>query len=541
MAIDLHMFYESISHSPTAPTSRPPPVGADPSQAPTPEAQSAIPALARALANANPAAAAALLQHDRETDREEQERNRVRNLWDNLRQRLVNGRGRNPPPHLPIPVGGTAPARERSGGEHAIPDALFSELARAFNLNHPHDEMATDEPFEDQLQRVESGDMPVPEEENRPEEAPPGSFERFLIDLQVDLRTALSRGDGESEVSTGASPEASSMPTIVVDAPASPGSESDRPEPEQSTDGNASRSDAPNTPDAILDISGSAQQGAAVTNNGGDSTSAANRTESERTDNNEPNASSPVNGDGDATTSLPSPPRSTTAQAGSADQAAASSNERANAQRAGGISWWRTYRFPPMRLNARPQSASSTAATQPANPLDPNAPSVPSPPTQDTSTPSTTQSGTSATASQEQLVVPVIVVGLQSISGSRTRANGTRANAAQRTTNSVPPQAPPQLDTDAPPSTPTSAQQEGWRSRAARAFGGIGRRSASADPIENRRESAPDSGSRTFFIYVFGGETNSSLTNCILFDTFCKRILSSESSHGYWIWKLGFV
>ncbi len=129
------MFCELISSLPlAAPTSRPPPVGGVPGQAPIGEPPSAIPALARALANANPAAAAALLQHDRDMDREEQERNRVRNLWDNLRQRLVTGRGRNQPPLPQIP-GGASPARERTGNEHAIPDALFSELARAFNLN----------------------------------------------------------------------------------------------------------------------------------------------------------------------------------------------------------------------------------------------------------------------------------------------------------------------------------------------------------------------------------------------------------------------
>ncbi len=46
------------------------------------------------------------------------------------------------------------------------------------------------------------------------------------------------------------------------------------------------------------------------------------------------------------------------------------------------------------------------------------------------------------------MVVPVIVVGLQSINGSRTRANG---NGAQRNSTSASPQAIPQPDSESCP------------------------------------------------------------------------------------------
>lgn len=493
------MFCELISSLPlAAPTSRPPPVGGVPGQAPIGEPPSAIPALARALANANPAAAAALLQHDRDMDREEQERNRVRNLWDNLRQRLVTGRGRNQPPLPQIP-GGASPARERTGNEHAIPDALFSELARAFNLNSPHDDMQPDEPFEDQLQRVESGDMPIPEEENI-EEAPPGSFERFLIDLQVDLRTALSRNDGENEPTTGPSREPASSPVAAVNAPTSTGSAlaASRPESEQSPESQAARSEMPGMSEAVLDISPSTEHDSAVTSDGEDSDTRARRMESEPSVLNATNTVS--EGTDSMATSLPA--LSNIAEpASSTDEGATTSNERINAQRAG-ISWWRTYRFPPMRLNPRPQGAAPTGAAQSVN-----SPSLPeSTSTQENGTPSTSEGGVASTSesAQEHMVVPVIVVGLQSINGSRTRANG---NGAQRNSTSASPQAIPQPDSESVPSTPTAAQQDGWRSRAARAFGGLGRRSASADPLDNRREPT-ESGSRTFFIYVFGGGTS---------------------------------
>lgn len=525
------MFNESFSHLSIAPTSRPPPVEAEPSLTPTADTQSPIPALARALANANPAAAAALLQNDMD-----QERNRVRNLWDNLRQRLVNGRGRNQPPQVPIPVGGPAPARP--GGEHAIPDALFSELARAFNLNHPHDEMQADEPFEEQLQRVESGE-PLPEEETRPEEAPPGSFERFLIDLQVDLRTALSRGDGESEASTAASREGSATPAIVVDAPpdselVTPQSQSDPP-----TDGLVTQPEVPSS--SVLDISSNGQQDATVAVNAEEtnSASAAPSSESERADSNSVNALNEIIGEANpVSASLLTPPQPAAAQASTIGQGATASIERTNAQRSS-ISWWRTYRFPPMTLSSRPPNAASPTTTQPASTLGATAIPVPSTTQQESATPSADTSAPSTTASEqahEHLVVPVIVVGLQSINGSRTRSN-----AALRNANLVPPQASPRGDNDAPPATPTTAQQEGWRSRAARAFGGIGRRSASADPLEPRRETAADNGSRTFFIYVFGGQLNSSAYICFSPNTIYERILSSESSHGDWVRKLRFL
>ncbi|KAH8114586.1 hypothetical protein DFH11DRAFT_172734 [Phellopilus nigrolimitatus] len=172
-------------------------------------AGSAIPALARALASANPTAAAAIAQRDRERDREENERNRVRTLWESLRERLVHGRGGRElvpgsetagfsrPGGLPTSASG----REQGADGSVIPDPLFSELARAFNLGPSQEERRAESQNAHVTPSVgeanfsastQSQDTRVRREV---EDAPPDSFERFLVDLQVDLRIALTRMD----------------------------------------------------------------------------------------------------------------------------------------------------------------------------------------------------------------------------------------------------------------------------------------------------------------------------------------------------------
>lgn len=79
--------------------------------------------------------------------------------------------------------------RERIADSSIIPDSLFTGLSRAFNLDA------------DRQQRDGTNFTVTTDDTNRTSNgsegsnAPVNSFERFLVDLQTDLRVALTRMD----------------------------------------------------------------------------------------------------------------------------------------------------------------------------------------------------------------------------------------------------------------------------------------------------------------------------------------------------------
>jgi hypothetical protein len=191
----------------------------------------------------------------------------------------------------------------------------------------------------------------------------------------------------------------------------------------------------------------------------------------------------------------------------------------------GGINWWRSYRFPPITaphahgLPTMPNGTNS-ATSPPATPLSSDHPSeasiTPSSPTPLVSPSSSTQGEGSGASSpvvdnRPNVVVPVIVVGLQSVNMDRRREQAPPFGDGTFGANHNEPEPSVLADDlnfggildDADPGAfPGSPRARPWHSRAASALRNLrpGRRTTHAAHTNG------GPGSRTFLIYVIGGE-----------------------------------
>ncbi|KAH8114585.1 hypothetical protein DFH11DRAFT_172893 [Phellopilus nigrolimitatus] len=178
-----------------------------------------------------------------------------------------------------------------------------------------------------------------------------------------------------------------------------------------------------------------------------------------------------------------------------------------------GINWWRMYRFPPMQIpQSRQQGAamnglSSGPTAAPADrPLNAQV-------AVETSTSNSTEASTSHTPPLREpsanLVVPVIVVGLQSINSNIHRTPPPAPGSTSRTEEVNGAREAREArghDTDNIASTAESQRGRPWPSRAARAFGRLGRRGTTNPATHDQDvQDTLGNGARTFFIYVFGG------------------------------------
>ncbi|KAE9402291.1 hypothetical protein BT96DRAFT_558050 [Gymnopus androsaceus JB14] len=125
---------------------------------------------------------------------------RMRHVWSNIRNRLSLGFGQPPNRRHPAEASADVPLAAEGGGETApLTDArearerMLNEIARAFNLGlssspspspSPSVASPTIDPAESDPETVTDGGLPLE-----------GTFERFLVDLQMDLRGVLS-GEG---------------------------------------------------------------------------------------------------------------------------------------------------------------------------------------------------------------------------------------------------------------------------------------------------------------------------------------------------------
>jgi hypothetical protein len=194
----------------------------------------------------------------------------------------------------------------------------------------------------------------------------------------------------------------------------------------------------------------------------------------------------------------------------------------------GGINWWRMYRFPPMVVPHAHGSAHS-----------PTAPTSPPPVAQ----PSTTTTATGEVVPPDvqtqdgNTVVPVIVVGLQSVHGHHAHGHGHGHRHAEEHPPPPPPTLPPPMlpqesadnehavqddgAGDVAAETPRDRERERrWSTRAADALRGFRPTPAPASAPGTARHESPGTGSggessartsddghgsTTFFIYVIGG------------------------------------
>ncbi|KAH7915433.1 hypothetical protein BJ138DRAFT_1109648 [Hygrophoropsis aurantiaca] len=400
-------------------------------------------------------------------------RDRMRQVWSSLRDRLgLRGPG--------IPgtrVEETDPAvRTRPDGTPMdAREIMLAEMARAFNLglglNNPPQAVSGDSATNPTAastspQEARPSNLQVNNETTPPSLPPPDSFERFLIDLQADLRIALTQeapptgpSADSSAQSAAALPQVNIVPSHAADLEvASIASGAYDTAVEDMDD---------DEPPPLADISDSEDEDAEDEDEDADMDlpPLADRT---------PRATH----DGDLG-SIPVPAFT------------AGSTSRTEHRPGGGINWWRMYRFP--------------AITSPQGPGPQNGAPANTPSAMNASVP--TMSGISTeTAPSDQrpnIVVPVIVVGLQSVNtGQHAHGHG---QAGENRDFGEPNESDP-MDFDGwnpgenPSDTPQNPQDRRWHARATNALRNLRRARRPA-----RQATADSPGSRTFMIYVIGG------------------------------------
>jgi hypothetical protein len=478
----------------------------------------------------------------------------MRHVWGTLRDRLGrrtaghgsgNSQAASNNEHRPNINGRT----RSSGAPTDTREIMLAEMARAFNLGLGLSNGAASPDAgaggERNNGQAESGPSPsaasagsdgVP----RPPELPlpaEGSFERFLMDLQVDLRAALSTQDppvnqlpytqhSNPEVRLADSrpaspiPSSSSIPTIIVEHDAQPQAEENvesllPPPPSTTPTSSMDQDDEQDLPLPPLHQDDNIEDDPELPETG----PLAPLPASSRSDSESDNA----NGDLPEMSEVPRvPPDSSPSEEGvTIEPGSASRTER---RPGGSINWWRSYRFPPITaphahgLPTMPNSTNS-ATSPPVTPHSSERPSeasiIPSSSTPLVSPSSSTQDrGSGATSpvdNRPNIVVPVIVVGLQSVNMDRRREQAPPFGDGTLGANHDDPEPSVladdlnfggMLDHADAGAFPGSPRARPWHSRAASALRNLrpGRRTTHG----THTNGGP--GSRTFLIYVIGGE-----------------------------------
>jgi hypothetical protein len=375
-------------------------------------------------------------------------RERLRGAWDNLRERLGLRDGRNNLENTPPEPFGDG----RDVGRSGAGEAMITEMARALGTGLGLQEEGPGRPTDGPTVATPNpmvGVSPPPE----------GTFERFLHNLQADLRIVLSE-DAPAEQSANASGSTESSDDEVSATHVEHGDDMEVPE--------------------------------VVASNHGDDqplTDSSHRT----------GVADPVE-----TPGLTAPTTSPSQTQG------VPTTER---RPAGGINLWRSYRFPPIIAPPRPSppvSGADQTTVAPSSPL-PTPPSIlPSgsthpghPPRPDTPVPSSTIASPPPPPAQMDVVVPVIIVGLQSVNVDPHRpeqseeGDGLFARPGHRGDGVMPPEAWGHSGDGE-----QTARGRPWHTRAADALRNLrpGRRIGPSATNANDRAA-----SRTFLIYVIGG------------------------------------
>ncbi|KAH9046673.1 hypothetical protein EDB84DRAFT_1465252 [Lactarius hengduanensis] len=416
-------------------------------------------------------------------------RDRVRNAWAGLRDRL----GLRPSSPTSAP-----PEPPLNPGSPTTP--LLADMARAFQMGMGLDDTpgsgsrSGDAAQASPAIEVSLGDGQQRQQQAQQQERPPpaeDSFERFLMDLQVDLRRTLEDGQPEAEPEAERAPV---EPTAVNPPPLV--------YPQESL------LSAADLASANVDIGGLP----ALPTDDDDL--------SDDEDDREP----------EAETAAPSSSQPTPQGTQTPRRTVAGSERRPG----GGINWWRMYRFPPMVVPHG--SGAPGSAPSPTSPSSPAPATFPS-----TEATATATSDASAAEGQQRneaspdlqgaqtqdgnTVVPVIVVGLQSVHGHGHRHAEGRDEHPPLPSPLLPPQddnehaLQDELAGEVAAESPRDRERERrWSTRAADALRGF-RPAPGAGGTARHESSAPGSGageggartgddghgSTTFFIYVIGG------------------------------------
>ncbi|KAF9468743.1 hypothetical protein BDZ94DRAFT_1294288 [Collybia nuda] len=424
---------------------------------------------------------------------------RLRHAWGSIRERL----GLRPAPQSEDnPPSNTATTT--SSGSTDPRELMLAQMARAFNLGfglngEGQAAGAVGRPQADTNGTVAS--EPNAEESrvisDSPQLPPEGSFERFLVDLQVDLREALTSPGGLTGDNSNSTNQTSPLAPLIT-SEASPPTTQPTVEPSSSTVDN--NGDAMPMLEPVSD------------------------SDSEFSNDHPPRNLERLPG---TFPTDPGPSRTHVqsqhvedANLSTAGVHSAISSDRDNTanrpeSRTGGtgrINWWRLYRFPPI-MAPRPQGAADTGSSVPVNStspsplgssvglpitMDPTLAELPFAPAAETQTPPV------------HTVIPVIVVGLQSVNTSwQQRGQNDDNESIDMLGDGGDSEAgDDDLNDDGTPNFNNRSGTEGagrnrgraWHSRAAEAIRNLrhGRRTRTAPTT-----TLP--GSRTFLIYVIGG------------------------------------
>ncbi|KAI9507239.1 hypothetical protein F5148DRAFT_981682 [Russula earlei] len=434
-------------------------------------------------------------------------RDRMRNAWAGLRDRF--GFRSSPPTTSPASPSTVSPPPEPEPAPSASPvtpvdprTQLLADMARAFQMGMGLEDGSGSGsrlgvPPSPAIE-VNLGDDEQPQQQGQQQERsspPEDSFERFLMDLQVDLRRTLEDGqpetESEPEQEQDVEPVGADPPPLLYprEAPLSP---DDR----QSASEDFGESLPPLPPDDDdLPNYHEADDSAPDLGDHG-----------------------PLEGTGTDLQPAPSPSQPPSMQQTPTRRTVVGSERRPG----GGINWWRMYRFPPMVV---PHGAPSMVPS----PVSPLTPPMTAPPTTAEAATLPGEHGSSPTtdtqtqAQDGNTVVPVIVVGLQSVHGYG-HAHGHR-HTDERDEYMLQQQGQqdsgqdndfaPQDDALEEAAESPSDREHRWPSRPADAFRGL-RPANGSGPT--RREGSGSSGSEvetragdhvhgstTFFIYVIGG------------------------------------
>lgn len=374
-------------------------------------------------------------------------RERLRGAWDSLRERLGLRDGRNNPenpPQEPFEDG-------RDIGRSGAGEAMITEMARALGTGLGLQE-GSGRPSDGPTVATPNAMVGVPSVP-----PPEGTFERFLHNLQADLRIVLSE-DVPTERPTNAAGPPESDDDGASATPVEHGSDMDIPQVVVSDHEDDQPSTDPSHRTEVADL-----------------------------------VETP-----DSMTSITSPPQM-------------QSTPPIERRPVAGINLWRSYRFPPIIAPPRPSPPGADQTTvAPSSPL-PTPPSIlPSgsthpgyPPRPDTPVPSSAIPSPPPPSAQTDVVVPVIIVGLQSVSVDPQRpeqseeGDGLFARPDHRGDGVLPPEAWGH-DGDGE----HTMRGRPWHTRAADALRNLrpGRRNGPSATNANDRAA-----SRTFLIYVIGG------------------------------------
>ena len=488
-------------------------------------------------------------------------RERMRHVWGSLRERLGRRTAGNGSGSGDINGGEQQPDTNSRTGPNGTPadarEIMLAEMARAFNLGLGLSRSSTPDAGAGASNDGGSGEQepggpppaasPAPPSTTRPELPLPveGSFERFLVDLQADLRVALSahdpppsqlpytqRSNHETsipDINSLPSPPSHSRPTTVFSQDSHHLTEEAPPNSSMpSMDSPVIQTGATSTEAGIVhDPDLPALVPLPPTDTGSSRPELEGHQELSERDVLPPlspsfsqatraDSESDAGGDLPETSEAPRVPHNPSP---SREGVIVGSGSMSRTERrpGGGINWWRSYRFPPITaphahgLSTTLNSTNTTPAPLPATHLSDSASETTLTPSPLASpNPSTQNPGHGASPptaeNRPNVVVPVIVVGLQSVGMDRGRDQpppfGEDPTFGANHNEPEPSGLAGDINLDGMPTEGDSPRARTWHSRAANAFRNLraGRR-ASRVPQTNEGP-----GSRTFLIYVIGGE-----------------------------------